>query len=421
VTPSFPRPRRRPLRCSAVAACLLAFGAALAGCAPGSVTAPPSAPQVAPGPPVGLEQPGEAPGGAVEGAPLGAEASQPGKTGVALLLPLSGPNAGLGRAMLEAAEMALFDAGDERFELLPRDTGGTPDGAAKAAQAAVSSGARLILGPLLQQEVEAVRPIAHGAGIGLIAFSTATQLAGDGTFLLSFLPKQQVDRVVAFAHQKGLSRFAALAPATPYGDLVVQELRAAAAAVGATVGRVETYDPAATDVSPAVRSLAAAVRQTGEADFDALMLPDGGEKLKAVAPMLPFYDIDTAKVRLLGTGLWDEPGLGREPALVGGWFAAPPPEARADFEKHFQELYKRRPPRLATLGYDAAALAAVLARKGDFSAAAITNPSGYAGVDGIFRFTPDGFVQRGLAVLEVTRDGTGVVGPAPETFEQAAF
>jgi len=416
VIPSFPYLRR-----PAVAACLLALGVALAGCAGRSVPAPPPEPQAAPGAPVGLETPNVSPSAPVEGAPLAELAQQPGKTGIALLLPLSGPNAGLGRALLEAAEMARLDAADERFELMPRDTGGTPDGAAKAAQAALAAGARLILGPLLQQEVEAVRPIARAANVNLVAFSTSMGLAGDGTWLLSFLPKQQVDRVVAFAHEKGASRFAALAPATPYGDLVVQELRAAATADGASVARVETYDPTAVDVSPAVRSLASAVRQTGDADFDALMLPDGGEKLKAVAPMLPFYDIDTAKVRLLGTGLWDDPGLGREPALVGGWFAAPPPEARADFEKHFQALYKRRPPRLATLGYDAAALAAVLARSGDFSAAAIANPSGFAGVDGIFRFRPDGLVQRGLAVLEVTRNGTNVVSPAPETFEQTAF
>ena len=414
--PSFPYLRR-----PAVAACLLALGVALAGCAGPSVPAPPPEPQAAPGAPAGIETPNASPSAPVEGAPLAELAQQPGKTGIALLLPLSGPNAGIGRALLDAAEMAVFDAADERFELMPRDTGGTPDGAAKAAQAALAAGARLILGPLLQQEVEAVRPIARSANVNLVAFSTSTGLAGDGTWLLSFLPKQQVDRVVAFAHEKGASRFAALAPATPYGDLVVQELRAAATADGAGVVRVETYDPTAVDVSPAVRSLASAVRQTGEADFDALMLPDGGEKLKAVAPMLPFYDIDTAKVRLLGTGLWDDPGLGREPALVGGWFAAPPPDARADFEKHFQALYKRRPPRLATLGYDATALAAVLARGGDFSAAAIANPSGFAGVDGIFRFRPDGLVQRGLAVLEVTRDGTNVVSPAPETFEQTAF
>jgi hypothetical protein len=128
-------------------------------------------------------------------------------------------------------------------------------------------------------------------------------------------------------------------------------------------------------------------------------------------------------VRLLGTGLWDEPDLGREPALVGGWFAAPPPEARAEFEKRFQELYKRRPPRLATLGYDAGALAALLARSegADFSPATIANPSGYAGMDGIFRFLPSGLVQRGLAVLEVQKTGTVTVSPAPETFQDLAY
>ncbi len=76
--------------------------------------------------------------------------------------------------------------------------------------------------------------------------------------------------------------------------------------------------------------------------------------------------------------------------------------------------------RIATLGYDATGLAAVLARLGgapDFSAATLTNPSGFAGVDGIFRFTPDGVVERGLAVLKLDRRAIEVISPAPASFE----
>jgi branched-chain amino acid transport system substrate-binding protein len=370
---------------------------------------------------------------------------------VALLLPLSGPNAGIGRAMLDAAQMALFDIADEHFVLLPRDTEGTPDGASRAATAALADHAELILGPLLAGEVEAVKPLAHQAGISMVAFSTADQLAGDGTFLLSFPPRQSVDRVVAFAHDRGATRFAALAPATPYGQLVIDALRNAANAVGGTVVQTETYEPSATDFRPVVRRLAkfderrAALARTraqlqaagdeasrqalqrlsghetaGDVPFDAVMLPDGGGQLKAVASLLPYFDIDPGKVRFLGTGLWDDPGLGTEPALVGGWFAAPPPATRAEFERRFRELYNQAPPRLATLGYDATALAATLARKPRdvaFSTASLTDPSGFAGVDGIFRFRPDGLVERGLAVLEVERGGTKIVSPAPESFE----
>jgi hypothetical protein len=158
--------------------------------------------------------------------------------------------------------------------------------------------------------------------------------------------------------------------------------------------------------------------------FDAILIPEGGNRLKSVAPLLPYYDVDPEKVHFLGTGLWDEPGLGTEPALNGGWYAAPPPGARADFDQRFRAVYKRPPPRLATLAYDATALAAVLARNAngpDFSAAALTNPSGFAGVDGIFRLRPDGLIQRGLAVLEVHRNGNTVVSPAPTTFQAIGY
>ena len=337
------------------------------------------------------------------------------KTRIALLLPFSGANAALGSAMLDAAQMALYDVADESLELVPQDTLGTTQGAAAGAQEVLAAGARLIIGPLIAAEVEAVKPIARAAGVPMLAFSTSTQLAGDGTYLLGFLPREEIERVAAFAHAKGAQRFAVLAPRTPYGEVAVEALRTAVAAQGATLARVDFYDAAAPDPAPAVKAFAASAQGA-----DAVLLPEGGARIKALAPLLAYYNIDPDKVHFLGTGLWDEPGIGGETALDGGWYAAPPPAARADFEKRFRDLYRHSPPRLATLAYDATALAAVLAHGAngpDFSAAALTNPSGFAGIDGIFRFRPDGLIQRGLAVLEVRRDGSTVIDPAPETFQ----
>ena len=339
----------------------------------------------------------------------------PGQVTVALLLPLSGPNGAIGHAMLDAAQMALFDLANSHFRLLVRDTQGSPAAAASAAQSVISSGAQLILGPLLAAEVEAVKPIAQAAQVPVIAFSTAAQLAGDGTYLIGFLPQEEVSRVVAYAHDHGRNRFAVLAPQSAYGEVVVKAVRTAVAADGATLVRVQYYDPDSGHMAPIVRSFAAQGH-----DYDALFLPAGGSQLKTLASQLPYFGIDPDQVKFLGTGLWDESGIGTEPALDNGWYAAPPPAARAGFVKRYEKLYGKRPPQLATLGYDATALAAVLARgpQGpDFSAAALTSPNGFNGLDGIFRFLPDGLVQRGLAVLEVHRSDNTVIDPAPKSFQ----
>ena len=123
-------------------------------------------------------------------------------------------------------------------------------------------------------------------------------------------------------------------------------------------------------------------------------------------------------VRFLGLAGWEDPRLSREPALVGAWFAAPPPDARADFLRRFRNTYSREAPRVATIAYDAVALAAVLATGGDFSARAIASPSGFDGLDGLFRLLPDGGIERGLAVIEIQRNGTRVISPAPKSFDE---
>ena len=369
----------------------------------------------------------------------------------AILLPLSGGNARLGQALLNAAQLAMFDFADYRLELLPVDTKGTPQGAQEAAATAIGDGARIILGPLLSTSVHAMAPAARAAEVPVIAFSSDRSVAGAGVYTLGFLPADQVRRVVSYAFQKSLFRFAVLAPNNTYGATVVDALRRTTDDIGAELVNAKFYDPSAQDFTGVVRALAnyderreALLKQRkalevkddnlskialkrlenlqtiGDLPFDALLVADGGKRLQSVAALLPFYDIDPSKVRMLGTGQWDVQGIGAEPALLGGWYAAPQPSTRANFVATYRETYNAPPPRLATLAYDVAALAAVLAQGAsgpDFSAPTLTAPSGFDGFDGIFRFLPSGVAQRGLAVLQVQPRSARVISAAPRTFE----
>ena len=357
---------------------------------------------------------------------------------VGLLLPLTGPGANVGSEMLNAAQIALFDPGEERFTLLPRDTKGSPAEAAEATRKLVADGAKLILGPLFATEVDAASPVAHASGVNLLAFSNDWQRAGNGTFILGFVPADQVARITGYAHMRGLARIAVLAPRNPYGDAVIAALHDSAQRQGVTVVREERYTADNADLAAAVSRLggtaaakpaapianapavAAPAAAPGGGAFDALLIADGGERLKTIAPLLAANHIDPARIRLLGTGLWDDPALMKIPGIAGAWFAAPAPQTRADFEGRFQALYHHRPARLATLAYDATALAAVLARlpaPTSFDALNLTTPSGFAGVDGIFRLRGDGLVERGLAVIEIAPEGPRVIDQAPSSFE----
>jgi branched-chain amino acid transport system substrate-binding protein len=338
-----------------------------------------------------------------------------GKTDIALLVPLSGPLAGLGHDLLDAAQLAVVELAGDTLVLTPKDTKGTAAGAADAARRAIAEGARLIVGPLTAGEVEAVQPEAKAAGINVLAFSNVVKVAGNGVFLLGFLPQQEAGRVARYAVSTGLNHLAVLAPASDYGHLAAESFEGAAAAAGATVDPVEFYAAGGEDLRAVAKHLAAG----GRFGFGGVLLPEPDPaRLRSVATALPAAEIDPSKVRLLGTSRWETSSLGQEPALVGGWYAAAPPEARAGFERHFITAFGHRPQRLATLAYDAVGVAAVLERTpgANFSAPALENPSGFAGADGIFRLLPDGTAERGLAVLQVEPGGAIVLSPAPESF-----
>ena len=336
---------------------------------------------------------------------------------IAVLLPLSGPGGDLGPQMLRAAEMAVLDIGTGDFQILPFDTSGTPEGARAAAQRAVADGSDLILGPLFSPNVAGVAEVARGAGVNVVAFTTDASVARDNALVMGFVPADQVDQVIRYAVGQGLRRFAVLAPDTPYGRAVNEATRNAATSNGGSLVQTVLYNPSGTEFSEDVQQLAAAA-----GSFDAIMLPDSGLRLRTVAPMLPFMGLDN--VQLLGTGLWDGAGVGVERSLHGAIYAAPQPELRADFARRYEQNFGEEPPRLATLAYDAVALAAVLSQIPDVDAygrETLTDRNGFAGLDGIFRFGPNGVVERGLAILEVTEDGSVVRRRAPESFVVAGF
>lgn len=345
----------------------------------------------------------------------------PGEATVALLLPMTGAQGTLGQALLNAAQMALFDIGGPNFELTLHDTTGRPDGAERAMQAALAEEADLILGPLFSTSIAAAAPQARNRQVPVVAFSNDRTVGGRGIWVIGLDPAAQVDRVVDYATRQGLTRFAALAPRNPYGDATLQALQQAAARYGGFVTQVATYDPiAVTDAGPIVQQLAAA-----RDGYDALLIPAGGSELLGLAPLLPFYDIDPAQTQYLGTQLWEDPSLGQEGALVGGWFAAPERSGWEAWASRYRELYGETPPRLASLAYDATALAAVLAQEAsqtgaapDYSLEDLTDPNGFAGVDGIFRLRGDGSTERGLAVLQLQRNAIELRETAPTSFQR---
>jgi ABC-type branched-subunit amino acid transport system substrate-binding protein len=294
-----------------------------------------------------------------------------GKIRAAILLPLSGPHATLGQAMLNAAQQAVFDASGNNFVLLPQDTAGA-GGADTAARAALNGGTDIFIGPLFATDIPAVKAVAQSAGVPVLALSTDTTHADRDLYVMGLAPGQQVERIVTYAVAHGAHRFAALVPNTPYGMLVGRAFRDEVSRVGGVVSIDEIYGGAA-EAADHARTIAAQAET-----IDALFLPDSGDNLKAIADALAAGGVNPARTHLLGTGLWDGTGLAQQSALLlGAWYAAPDPAARRTFVSGYAAAFGHEPPRLATLAYDATALAALLAKRGArYEEATLTNANG---------------------------------------------
>ena len=369
---------------------------------------------------------------------VGGQATQP----IAILLPLTGPRSDLGQVLLQAAQLALQGGPGPSLDVL--DTGGTAAGAVKATQAAVARGDSVILGPLTSPETASAAPIAHAAGIPVLAFTNDASQSQPGIWPLGISPDQQIRRLVNAAQAQGKTQFAALLPDSDFGRAMATALTKATAADGLTAPEVRMHPPGMASVTASARDLSDYANRRGPIEakikaaralgtpegrrqaqelsktpiplpsFNVLLLADTADTLQELAAILPYYDIDRSAVQIIGPALWADPSSGSG-AFQGAWYAAPDSSTRSNLERDYAAKYGVAPPPLADLAYDAALVAKVILGPRGSDLAILTQPGGFDGTDGWFTLSPDGQVRRGLAVFRIKRGGPELIDPAPQS------
>ncbi len=330
---------------------------------------------------------------------------------VALLVPTSGSNAAVGQALANAANMALLDTNADNLRITTYDTATGP---ADAAARALADGNRLILGPLLGEDVGVVNRIARAKGVPLIAFSNDAGVAARDAFIMGSLPSQSIERTIAFARAKGLSRFSALVPDGEYGLRAAAAFDTAVREAGGTVIGVENYARGNTSI------VSAAQRLKSRGNADAVLIADSGRFAVQAAPQLK--SAGAARPQLLGTELWSgDAAVARSASLRGSWYAAVSDQRWAQFASSYRTRFGAQPFRIATLGYDSVLLTLRVARGGwkpgaVFPTGKLSDSGGFLGLDGAFRFRAGGMVERAFEVNEIRASGPVVVSPAPAKF-----
>jgi len=342
----------------------------------------------------------------------------------AVLLPFSHPSARVkadAEALLAGIELAMFTRGEENFVILPKDTAGVRSTAQAKTAEALAEGADLIIGPLFSANIQVARDEARKQGVPVIGFSARPEAAGNGSYLIGLSPEEEVSRVVQTAARRGARSYVYLGPDDSYGRRVEQALQSAALRNGGQVISSAFY--AASNDAPVdeAKQAASAINALGQRPIGeiAVLIPETGVKLRGVAPLLPYYEVDIRRVQMLGTGRWNDPSVWREPTLIGGIFAAPDPANLTRFKESFERIYLSEPSQLASIGYDAGALAAALASPQNRDGfRAVASRDGFQGVNGLFRFRPDGTAERSLSILEIdARDGAVPVELGAESFD----
>ncbi|MEL6857197.1 MAG: penicillin-binding protein activator [Pseudomonadota bacterium] len=337
-----------------------------------------------------------------------------------VLLPFSHPNERVrqqAEGMLAGMELALFDYGNQNIVLLPKDTGGSQSQAATAAEELYEQGVDVVLGPLFGANVQLVKdalapqPEAGIFGFAseadedpkpVIAFSNDRAVASYGAWLASIAPEEEVDAIIEYAALRGYDQFAFFGPQSGLGTRIEAAMQEAVLNNGGFMLTSAFYPASSTNPNIEAEYFAQTIASAVEAGARiAVLVPERGNRLRRIAPLLAYHGVDTRRVKMLGTGGWNDVNVWREPSLRGAWFPTAPSSDILEFEERFERMYGTAPSSLAAVTYDATALVAALSEDGDLTPIELINRDGFMGVNGLFRFRTDGTAERSLAIMEI--------------------
>lgn len=344
---------------------------------------------------------------------------------VGLLLPLTGQGAAMGKEFQDAAILALFDKygmsapkNGVAVELIPKDTESSAVGAARAADEAIKEGAKFLVGPLYSHSVVAASAVAKAKNVPMLTLSNNAKHAQSGVMMYGYNAENQVKRITEFAFGNQIERIAVLAPNNAYGQVITKAVREVAEPYGARVYPVRYYSADGAVLREDIRAFAEQGLKGGRPLFEAILIPESRQILTQILSMLKEERVPMNVIQLLSTGVWDDPAIHGMSDLAGAWYASTPPEPFGLFRGRFVSAYSYEPSRLASLTYDAVALLSTLAENGKLSAQSLMNQRGFmAPANGIFRITPKGVTERGLAVMKIKANGkTETIDSAPKKF-----
>lgn len=343
---------------------------------------------------------------------------------VALLVPKSSPTASaLATSLENAAWLAVNDLGEVEIDLMVYDTQGTPDGAARAASQALSDGARIFVGPLFAENASAVGQTAARNGINVLSFSNNPGIAGGNVFILGNTFQSSADRLVRYAVNRGRGSIFLIHADDPAERLGADAIRRAAQQSGGRIAGVASFPLSQQGVVNAIPTISSSFRSSGA---NSVFVTSGNSgALPFLAELLPENGITTENAQFIGLQRLDIPSSALSlQGLQGAWFATPSPALVQQFNNRYMAAYGTQPTAVAGLAYDGIAAIGALVAQGNanaLTAQALTQPVGFAGVNGPFRLLPNGTNQRGLAVAQIQDKQVIVIDPAPRSFGGTGF
>lgn len=373
---------------------------------------------------------------------------------VGMLIPLTGSASKQGEGLRNAALLALEDVNNPNILIQFYDTKSTASGSRIAIENALNQQSQMIIGPLMAEEVKAISATTLQKNIPVVTFSTSYDAILQGVYSLGLLTGEQVDRVISYSASKNRQNIALLVPDNNTGISVAKASIISAQKNDMNVVRIGFYPPNTTNFSDILKDVtdydkrsqrvknikaklqkqADSGSQTsarilgrlkgidtlGDVDFDTILIPESGQRLKAATAMLSFYDASYPKVQILGTSIWATSDLSREGSLQGAWYPAIANNNEQYFIKKYKNTFDESPNSLYSFGYDAIALASIISTKKDIPISdVITNSEGYIGINGIFRIFADGTNQHALDIVQIGQNELKTIDKAPAKFSGA--
>ena len=298
------------------------------------------------------------------------------KIRVGLLVPLTGKNSEIGQSIIKSVRLAINKINNPLIEIIPKDTGSSPEITLRAAKELADSGVKIIIGPVFNESLIYLDELNE---ITFLALTNKNNNFSKNIINAGINATSQLNAIKKFIKINEIKKTIFLTPDVSFKNEIEEAISNSKIKIlenyiydtdptklTEQIEKITRYEIRKQNLEDEIVRLEKSDQSNkeylierlkkrdtlGDVNFDSIVISDFDESLKSVTTSLLYTDVSPKEKYFITLNQWFDESLLKETSSQPLYFPSANKSNYDDFSSEYFEKYNQYPNQLSFLSYD---------------------------------------------------------------------